>query len=43
MYQLQLVRMSSSMSLMLAMNNTMLLNPDAATAVEEDQGKPIFW
>ncbi|CDW71579.1 UNKNOWN [Stylonychia lemnae] len=38
-YQLQLVRMSSTMSLILSMNNSLLLNPDAASMIEEDQGK----
>ena len=42
MYQLQLVRISSTMSLMLSMNNAMLLNPDAASLVDEEQGNFIF-
>jgi len=36
---MQLVRMSSTMSLILSMNNTLVLSIDAACTVEEDQGK----
>lgn len=30
--------MSSTMSLILSMNNTLLLNPDASSVIEDDQG-----
>ena len=39
MYQLQLVRMSSSLTLQLAMYNPLILNTESTSVVEEDQGK----
>ena len=39
-YQLQLVRMSSTMSLILSMNHSLIMVPDgASTLMEEDAGK----
>jgi hypothetical protein len=39
MYQLQLLRTSSTMSLMLSMNHALLMSPEASALLEEDAGK----
>eukprot|EP00347_Sterkiella_histriomuscorum_P024541 403330753 len=36
-YQMQLVRMSSTMTLQLCIQNAFLLNPDSSSVIEEDQ------
>lgn len=38
-YQMQLVRMSSTMSLLVAMNHSLVIMPDSSTLQEEDLGK----
>lgn len=38
---MQLLRMSSTMSLMISMNNVLIMNPDASALQEEDAGKLI--
>lgn len=39
---MQLVRMNSTMCLMLSMNNTNLLDAESTSTIEEEQGIPLF-
>jgi len=36
---MQLVRMSSTMSLILSMNHSLIMSPESSALMEEDQGR----